>query len=268
MDVKYQDICREVQKVAQRAAEFIALQRESFQPQSVEHKGEQNLVSYVDKEAESIIIAALTELLPEASVLAEESSTETRTSNPDGQLLWVIDPLDGTTNFVHDMPPYCVSIALMEGNEVVVGVIYEITRRECFWAFKGSRCYLNEREICVSQIDQIKDSLVITGVSYGSRGGKGDFFSAFNYFNERSNGTRRIGSAAANLAYVAAGRAEAFFQRGLAAWDVAAGAFLVERAGGKVVDYSGGSNFVFGEEIIATNSDSHNNFFRVICDRF
>ncbi len=261
----FEKIRKEVVQVAREAGSFIARERKTFQSSSIEHKGTQNLVSYVDKGAEKLIIARLKDILPEAAILAEESYKGEKFENKEGGYLWVIDPLDGTTNFIHDMPPYCVSIALMQGSEVVVGVIYEITRDECFSASRGSHTILNDREVSVSEVGEITDSLVITGVAYSERG-VDNFEKAFKFFNKNSNGTRRIGSAATNLAYVAAGRAECFFQKGLSPWDVAAGVLLVEMAGGVVVDYNNGRNFVFGESVIATNKNSHNNFYSTICE--
>ncbi len=261
----FEKISYRVADIAALAAQYIANERTSFSSSDIEHKGRQNLVSYVDKEAERLIVSGLMELIPEAKFLGEESTDGSVEGNAEGSYLWVIDPLDGTANFIHSMPPYCVSIALMYGSEVVVGVIYEVTRSECFRAFKGGGAYLNDKRISVSEVSEIEDSLVITGVSYDERG-TDSFERAFRYFNSNSNGTRRIGSAAANLAYVAAGRAECFFQRGLSPWDVAAGVLLIECAGGVVTDYSAGDNVVFGREVIATNKNSYNKFFNVICN--
>ncbi len=261
----FEQISLRVAEVAAIAARYIATQREDFSPSAIEHKGVQNLVSYVDKEAERLIYSELSDIVPGAKFLGEESADGSIVENPEGEYLWVIDPLDGTANFIHSMPPYCVSIALMYGGQVVVGVIYEVTRSECFRAYRGGPCYLNDREIRVSDIQSVSDSLVITGVSYDERSSD-SFERAFSYFNRNTNGTRRIGSAAANLAYVAAGRAECFFQRGLSPWDVAAGALLVECAGGVVTDYSGGNNYIFGREIITTNKNSYNNFYNIICN--
>ncbi len=259
------NITHEVCRVARLAGEFISRSRVDFSPQRVEYKGEQNLVSYVDKEAERLILSELAKLLPEAKVLSEEGFSQLLSPLGD-EYLWVVDPLDGTANFVHSMPPYCVSIALLKGREVLVGVIYEVTRDECFWAHKLSGCYLNGKQIRVSDVQRVQDSMVITGMAYNTPGGEESFLRAFSYFNVHTNGTRRIGSAAANLAYVAAGRAECFFQRGLSEWDVAAGVLLVERAGGIVCDYSGGDDVIFGREIIATNNNTNNKFVEIICE--
>ncbi len=267
MEKNFEKICKEVCEVARRAGQYIAEERKNFTLDKIEYKGHQNLVSYVDKSAERLIIEQLSAIVPEAKILAEESAADnSQFTIHNSQLLWVIDPLDGTTNFMHSMPPYCVSIALMQGSEVVVGVIYEITQKECFYAWKGSDCYLNGEVIRVSEIGEVSKSLVITGVAYNMDEGVERFNRAFDYFNRNSNGTRRIGSAAADLAYVAAGRAECFFQWNLSPWDVAAGALLVERAGGVVVDYNGGEEYIFGRSIISTNKNSHKQFFNILCE--
>lgn len=256
MKIDYQKICADVCLTARRAGEYIAQQRKNFSADKIEYKGEQNLVSYVDKTAEAQIIRELLAILPNSGIIAEESTPVTG-----GDFTWIIDPLDGTTNFTHGIPPYCVSIALMEGDEVVVGVIYEICCNECFYAYKGSGCYLNGELVRVSGISTIEKSLVITGLAYKVDNIIEGFRRSFDYFNLNSNGARRLGSAASDLAYVAAGRAECFYQANLSPWDVAAGAFLVERAGGVVVDFNGGRDFIFGKQIIATNTAAHTIFF-------
>lgn len=268
MERNFETICQRVCHIAKKAGAYIAEERKSFSADKIEYKGAQNLVSYVDKCAERLIIAELTQILPEAQILAEESAVHNtnRQGATGDELLWVIDPLDGTTNFTHSFPPYCVSIALLKGAEVVVGVIYEITQRECFYAWQGSDCYLNGDVVRVSDIDEVQKSLVITGIAYDMEQGEERFSRAFSYFNRHSNGTRRIGSAATDLAYIAAGRAECFFQWNLSPWDVAAGVLLVERAGGKVIDYNGGDNYIFGRSVIATNSNSHKQFKDILCE--
>lgn len=257
----YQEICQKVCTVARWSGAFIRGERATFSAEKVEHKGHQNLVSYVDKEAERMIVASLKEILPSASVLGEEGVCD---SNCESDYMWIIDPLDGTTNFIHGMPPYCVSIALQCGTEIVVGVVYEITLEECYYAWQGSYAYLNGGVIKVSEESKIENSLVITGLAYNIEEYRAHFNRLFDYFNRNSHGARRIGSAAADLVYVAAGRAECFYQANLSAWDVAAGALIVQRAGGRVTDFAGGNNYVFGKEIIATNGVTHASFTEII----
>lgn len=251
----FENICLSVCDIARQAGAYIAAERETFSSDKIEYKGTQNLVSYVDKTAEKMIIEHLNKLIPDAQILAEESDNSSFDQNKT-RYSWIIDPLDGTTNFTHGLPPYAVSIALALGSEVVVGVVYEITVGECFYAWKDSPCYLNGKQIQVSAIDSIEKGLVITGLAYKTDDTIEAFRRSFDYFNLHSNGARRLGSAATDLAYVAAGRAECFYQKNLAPWDVAAGSLLVQRAGGLVTDYNQGEQFVFGGSIIATNKNA------------
>lgn len=255
----FEQITMEVCKAARRAGAFIAKERQVFSPEMVELKGRQNLVSYVDKQAEQMIVEDLNRILPGAAIIGEEG-----TNTQGNEYCWIIDPLDGTTNFVHGMPPYCVSIALTHGKEVVVGVVFEITIGECFYAWQGSKAYLNSNEIHVSGETSVENSLLITGLAYNVDLIRERFNELFDYFNRNSHGARRLGSAATDLVYVAAGRAECFYQANLSPWDVAAGALIVQRAGGCVTDFSGEDNYIFGREIIATNRIMHNIFLEII----
>lgn len=251
-------------QVAKLASDFIANQRKCFDSTKIEHKGHQNLVSYVDKQAERLIVEQLQGLIPGCDFLGEEG-TSTNNGSP---YRWVIDPLDGTTNFIHDFPPYCVSIALEYEGEVVLGVIYVVTSGECFAATKDTPATLNGREIRVSDVDRIENSLVISGLAYDhSCQFISEFTLLFERFNRTTNGARRVGSAAANLAYIACGRAECFYQTNLSPWDVAAGGLIIQQAGGVVVDFDGGGNFVYGKSIIATNQKLHAEFYKKIQEK-
>lgn len=263
-----QDICRQVCLIAEQAATYIAKEREQFSVSSIENKSSHSdLVSYVDRTAESMIVERLRELTPGALFITEEETTASQIDQiTDNSLTWIIDPLDGTTNFVHDMPPYAVSIALMRGRrEIVVGVVYEITKRECFHAYKGGGAYLNDKKISVSQIDSLDHSLIITGLAHLKHSNTvSDFVRLFDYFNRNTHGARRLGSAATDLVYVAAGRAEGFYQANLAPWDVAAGALIIEEAAGVVSDFDGGDNYIFGRQIIASNKHIYSIFKHTI----
>lgn len=201
-----------------------------------------------------MIVTGLMELLPEAGFIAEEGSV---TPNESARWQWIIDPLDGTTNFIHGMPPYAVSIALYDAlsKKTVVGVVHEITIGECFYACEGVEgAFLNGEPIRVSPTKELEDSLIITGLAYGMNEEQTRFFvETFDYFNRYTHGGRRLGSAATDLVYVAAGRAEVFYQVNLSPWDVAAGAFIVEKAGGVVVDFNGGNDYIFGRSVIVSN---------------
>lgn len=247
--IDYQELCRQVCEIGKQAGEFIAGQRKSFTYDKVEEKGRHDLVSYVDKEAEQLIVAALKEILPGAGFITEEGTTEQASGE---RLRWIIDPLDGTTNFIHGLPPYCVSLALMEGDELVVGVVYEAFSGECFYAWKGSEAYLNGEVIRPSAIDRFEHTLTAVGLSHSSKDTITDLLHVMEVLLHETSGIRRIGSAAIDLCYVACGRIDGFIQRNLSPWDVAAGALIAERAGATVTDFSGGRDYVFGRQIIAS----------------
>jgi myo-inositol-1(or 4)-monophosphatase len=247
MKIDLQHTLNEVVKIARRTGEFIRHEGENFDRSKIQEKGVNNLVSYVDMEAEKMIVQTLKFTLPEAGFITEEG-TETEKAE---KYNWVVDPLDGTTNFMHGLPPYSVSIALIENDEPILGVVYVINSDECFHTFKGGGAFLDRKKIRVSEVKKFEDGLYITGIPYTAFDKLDQFWDIFSYFTKNSHGIRRLGSAAADLAYVAAGRAEGFFEHGLNPWDVAAGALLVKEAGGLVTDYKGNDNYLFGHEIIA-----------------
>lgn len=234
-------------KLIKQVGDFIHQESLSFSTSSIEKKGFNDLVSYVDKQAEQQLVDGLKKILPEAGFITEEGTSTER-----GELYnWIIDPLDGTTNFTHGLPVYAVSVALMCGDKIVLGVVHEVNRQECFYAIEGGRAYCNEQEIRVSPIDQLGDSLLATGFPYYDFAQMDKYLKILNQFMQSTHGLRRMGSAAVDLAYVACGRFEGFFEYNLNAWDVAAGAFIVQQAGGKVTDFSGSNEYIFGREILA-----------------
>lgn len=261
-------LCREVRKIAAEAARYIAAERKRFTADKVETKGAYNFVSYVDKGAEALIVNALERLLPEAAFVAEEGSGRV---DPTAPYQWIIDPLDGTTNFVHGMPPYAVSIALWDtqARETVVGVVHEVTLDESFYAWQGaSSAFLNGEPIHVSNtVASVEDALVLTGLAYGlDETIIRHFEHTFAYFNRHSHGARRIGSAATDLIYVACGRADVFYQVNLSPWDVAAGAFIVRQAGGRVTDFQGGEDYTFGRTVLAAAPSVWEPVFQLVAD--
>lgn len=259
-----ENICLEVCEIARITGSFIRQERITFSNKDIEHKGHNDLVSYVDKVAEQRIISRLQKIIPESSFLAEENTVTVK----EAKWQWIIDPLDGTTNFIHGLPCYCISIALMQDNQLVLGVVYEINLDECFYAWEGGIACMNGKKIQVSSVPTIQESLIATGFPYTNYSRMKPYMEVFDYCLQHSHGLRRLGSAAVDLAYVACGRMEAFYEYGLNAWDVAAGAFIVKQAGGEVCDFSGGSNFVFGREIIASNRKVHTEFLNVVKEKF
>ena len=249
-------------EISKKAGHFIASEREDFQFNKIEYKGKNDLVSYVDKEAEKMLVDELGSILPEAGFIAEEGTGEARKVN------WVIDPLDGTTNFMHGLPPYSVSIGLMDGETLLLGVIYIIPDDECYYATHKSKAFCNGEIIRVSDIGDFGDGLYITGYPYRDFSKIEQFNRLMYHFLANSHGLRRFGSAAADLAYVASGKSEGFFEFFLNPWDVAAGSLIVRQAGGIVTDFRGGNDFIYGKELIAANPKVHADMQKIIFDHW
>ncbi len=251
--MELEKITLEVCRIAKDTGKYILNEKERVSGDDIKMKGEHDFVSYVDKHSEELIVNQLRKLLPEAGILAEEGTH----SEGNGELKWVIDPLDGTTNFLHSIPVFSVSIGLMAGDEVISGVVYEINRDECFYAWKGSKAFLNNRSIHVSKISDLSKSLIATGFPYTHFDKVDNYLELFKDFMKSSSGLRRLGSAAADLAYVACGRFEGFYEYGLNPWDVSAGTLIVQQAGGKLTDFQGGNDFIYGRTLISSNSIIH-----------
>jgi myo-inositol-1(or 4)-monophosphatase len=240
--------------------DFVRKERVNFNSKRIETKGSNDFVTSVDKASEEHLISGLSQIIPGCGFIAEEGTLEY--NNEDYS--WIIDPIDGTTNFIHGAPPYCISVGLRKGKKLIGGIVYEITADECFYAFNGGKAFLNGNEIQVSKTPKVSDALIATGFPYSDFGLKDNFMKTLDYLFYHSHGVRRLGSAAADLAYVACGRYDAFYEYNLKAWDVAAGAYIVQQAGGKVSDFSKGSNFLFGKELIASNAFMWEEFSDVI----
>ncbi|HMI04124.1 MAG TPA: inositol monophosphatase family protein [Pedobacter sp.] len=246
----YELLCNKVIAITRLTGNFIRKESMNFDANAIEFKGLNDLVSYVDKNAEKQLVRNLKKLIPEAGFTTEEE-----TINSKGEVYnWIIDPLDGTTNFIHGIPTYAVSIALYEGDQPVIGVVYEINRGEMFYTYKGGAAYLNNKEIRVSGRTALADCLLATGFPYYQFDKQAKYMQLFSEMMQKCHGLRRIGSAAVDLAYVACGRFDAFFEYNLNAWDVAAGAYLVQQAGGNILNFSGGDEFINTREILATNA--------------
>lgn len=253
---------KSVVEICQEVGKFIRKEGEAFDRSRIEQKGGfNNLVSYVDKEAEGKLVKALREILPEAGYITEEETVEQSKLH---EYNWIIDPLDGTTNFLHGLPIFSISVGLTRKDKTVLGVVHDIMPNECYHASENNPAYCNEKIIHVSRIETLNESLLATGFPYSLSDKKDVHLDIIKEFLERSHGIRRLGSAALDLAYVACGRLEGFFEYNLNAWDVAAGSFIVQQAGGKVTDFSGGNNFLFGRELCAANSHMHEEMLQLI----
>jgi myo-inositol-1(or 4)-monophosphatase len=254
-------ICEETARIARKTGLFVKQYRINNKPE-VQSKGRNDFVTQIDKASEKKLVDELGKLLPEAGFIAEEN-----TSDKEGDVYnWIIDPIDGTTNFIHGLYPYAISIALKENDKIVLGVVYEMGMDECFYSWEGGPALLNSEEIRVSNTTKVADSLIATGFPYTNYSLIGNFMETLDFFMKNSHGLRRLGSAAADLAYVACGRFDAFYEYNLKPWDVAAGAFLVQQAGGQVSDFKAGNNYIFGGEIVAANTTVFNEMQQVIQD--
>jgi myo-inositol-1(or 4)-monophosphatase len=243
---------KEVISLCLEVAAFIRNEAQAFDRSRIEFKhGFNNLVSYVDKEAELKLVQGLKKLLPQSGFLAEEG---TGISSEQMEYEWIIDPLDGTTNFMHGLPMFAISVALARNKQIILGIVHEINRDECFHAVEHQPAYCNNQRITVSTISSLQESLLATGFPYYHLDKRDDYLEIIKVFLEQTHGIRRLGSAAVDLAYVACGRMEGFFEYNLNAWDVAAGAFIVQQAGGKVSDFSGGDNYLYGGQMIAAGA--------------
>jgi myo-inositol-1(or 4)-monophosphatase len=239
-------------KAARRAGSIInraALDRTQLEIRS---KRANDFVTQVDKAAESAIIDIIRQAYPEHAILAEESgSLDAGPSSPKAEYRWIIDPLDGTTNFIHGFPQYCVAIALEHRGAIQHGVIYDPSKNELFTASKGRGAFLDDRRIRVSKCVQLKNALVGTGFPFKELDRLDLFMKQVKTLIQTSAGMRRAGAAALDLAYVAAGRMDAFWEMGLAPWDMAAGALMIQEAGGLVGDFQGDANYLESGDIAA-----------------
>ncbi len=225
-------------------------------------KAEINLVTEADLASEKFIIEKINIHYPKHAVLAEESGASAVT---DGENIWrwIIDPLDGTTNFAHGYPCFCVTIALEKAGEIVVGATFDPTRNEMFSAEKGGGAFLNNRRIRVSETEKLSESLIVTGFPYNFKE-KPDFARHLTEFLLKARGVRRDGAAAIDLAYVACGRFDGFWEEGLNPWDIAAGVLFIEEAGGSVTDYKNEKLNIYAPPILASNGLIHSEMLEIV----
>lgn len=258
--MNYEDICQQVITIAKESGAFIKAESQLFNSSKIEYKGKNDMVSYVDKTAEEMIISSLKSLIPDAGFIAEENKEHLQAET----FNWIVDPLDGTTNFIHGIPAFAVSIALKQNDELVVGVVYEIGKDECFYAWKNSKAYLNGVEISVSSNKTVADSLLATGFPYYDFTNKDAYLQLFGDLIQNCHGLRRIGAASVDLVYTACGRFDGYFEYNLKPWDIAAGMLIVKQAGGKIYDFNGGNNTLENCDIVATNAHISEELLEVI----
>ena len=237
-------------KAARRAAAIINRASFDVDQLKVTAKNQNDFVTEVDQAAERAIIDVLKQAYPDHAILAEESGASANLHD-DNENVWIIDPLDGTTNFIHGFPQYCVSIALQHRGQITQAVIYDPTRNELFTASKGAGAFLHDKRIRVGKRDRLADGLIGTGFPYSDLSGLNQYVNMFKLMTERCAGLRRPGSAALDLAYVAAGRLDGFFEKNLKPWDMAAGTLLITEAGGIVANFAGESDYLYKGDVIA-----------------
>lgn len=230
---------------------------------AIEYKGAIDLVTEMDRAAEDIIISTISKEFPDHGILTEESTERTSSSG----YRWIVDPLDGTTNFAHGFPVFCVSIALEVAGVVTTGVVYDPTRDELFTAERGKGAFLNGSAISVSGARSLDRALLATGFPYDIRVSKNNNLDNFSNFAVRAQAIRRAGAAALDLSYVAAGRFDGFWELRLKPWDVAAATLIVSEAGGRATDFSGADAGLYDGDIVASNSFIHGEMLDVLAMR-
>lgn len=251
-------LCAQVRTLALETGEFLKDERKKFSFDSIEKKGSNDFVTYIDKEAERRIVANLQRFLPEAGYIAEEG-----TASFHGEMyVWVIDPIDGTTNYIHNAPPYCISIALVKGHEPLLGVVYLPVEDELYYATQYSMAYLNDEVITVSSFDELEKSYILFDPPYINQ----SFGKMPDVWNElfKKCTMRCKGSAAVDLCSVAKGTADGFFHSALSPWDVAAGILILRQAGGKVTNFKGEENCLTGPDFLASNKLLHTPLSEII----
>jgi myo-inositol-1(or 4)-monophosphatase len=254
--MQYKEICFDAMEVVKRAAAYVREEHENRNELVVEEKGRHNFVTGVDRKAEQILVSGLSKVLPEAGFIAEEGTSTLRGKT----YHWIIDPLDGTTNFIHGVFPFAISVGLASEQEVVAGIVYEFGLDECFYAWKGGGAWLNGKAIRASGIATVGQALIATGFPYTNFTYLNEFMQSMDYFMKHSNGLRRLGSAATDIAYVACGRYDGFYEYGLHPWDIAAGMLLVQEAGGELCDFGGHAFPLFEDTFLASNRHIFNEF--------
>lgn len=243
------EIRKQVCQLTVKVGQFQVKELKGFDRDAVVSKGYNDPVSYVDRESEKMLVEGLKEILPDAGFLTEEGTVEVQTKG----LHWVIDPLDGTNNFVHTVPFFGVCVALCEDREILIGVVNEPNSSECFSAHKDGGAFINEERISVSRVTKLKDSLIATGFPYSLLDKTEQHFSIMKDVLNNSHGLRRFGTAAMDLCYVACGRFDGYFEFNLNPWDIMAGTIIVREAGGTVTTYSNCDDVYDGKQILATS---------------
>jgi myo-inositol-1(or 4)-monophosphatase len=252
-------------RIVQETGTFIQTSAFTFNSDTIVDKSLNQLVSEVDIQAENMLVRGLSKLQVDAGFIGEENTISLDNSK---DYQWIIDPLDGTTNFLHGLPVYCISVALAFQGKPILGVILELNKNELFYATKGGGAFLNEKKIKVTDTQNLNKTLIATGFPYYNFEAMEAYLDVLNELMRNTRGLRRLGSAAVDLAYTACGRFDGFFEWGLSPWDVAAGIIIVQEAGGSVTDFENQQNYLFGKSIIAGNPTISLQLQQIIAKKF
>lgn len=254
-----QQILNSAIEIVKQAADIIKnnINRGNY---NINKKGTNDFVTDIDKQTEAFLVKQLSAIMPSAGFITEENTVNKIANDYN----WIIDPIDGTSNFIHGIFPCSISLALKKGDDIIIGIVYEVGREECFYALKNHGAFLNGNRISVSKTASIANAFVATGFPYNNFAQIEPYLRLFNHLVVNTQGMRRLGSAAVDLAYVACGRFDAFYEIDLKPYDVAAGIILVEEAGGCVCDFKTTNNFLFGGEIVATNKLLSDDFAKLV----
>lgn len=249
-EINMESLCHSVAKIAREVGSEILKQQRNLSPEDIEQKDFHDYVTRVDKYAEEQIVDRLKRLLPGSSFIAEEGTGAKIGSQ---ELEWIIDPIDGTTNFIHRLPVFAISIALVKEGKLCMGVVHEVVQNESFYAWNDSEAFMNGKRIQVSKTNELSPALLATGFPFRDFSLMDPYMKLLKELMQSTSGIRRYGSAAVDLAYVANGRFDAYFEYALNTWDVAAGIYILRSAGGICTDFTGNPNKIDGEQILASN---------------
>lgn len=251
-------------KAARKAGNFLLKHYNRIDPRAINEKKTNDFVTFVDRESEKIIVETLKEKFPEHHIMAEEEEWD---NNPPS-IQWIIDPLDGTNNYIHGFPVFAISIALEVEKDVKFGVVYDPTRDEIFWAEKGKGAFLNDRKIKTSETGKLKYALIATGFPFRWPEYVDTYMKCFRHIFGKISDMRRAGAAALDICYTACGRVDGYWELGLSPWDIAAGSIISKEAGGVITDFSGKDNHIYEGRIVVANSYLHGKLLDLIKEYF
>lgn len=261
---KYTKLLPTIKKALYAGGEILLSNLGKLTHLDIDTKAKNDFVTKVDKESEECIVGILKEKTPDFDILTEETTPDEMKS----ECRWIIDPLDGTTNYIHSFPFFAISIALEEKGNIVLGLVYDPLRKELFSAEKGEGAFLNDRKISVSMRSTLGECFLATGFPFRAHSYIDGYLKIFKEMFLRSSGVRRAGSAVLDLAYTACGRLDGFWEMKLSPWDVAAGSLIIKEAGGKVSDWEGGKGYIFTGNIVGSNSHIHTEMLAIIKKQF